>query len=73
MPSRSTVRITVHPDGRVSRSDAAAYLGLSAKTLAERQRKGLPPASVKVGGRRFYFLQELDRFINLSNYANLKF
>ncbi|USU13435.1 helix-turn-helix domain-containing protein [Sphingomonadaceae bacterium OTU29THOMA1] len=47
----------------MSRSDAAAYLGLSTKTLAERQRKGLQPASVKVGGRRFYFLQELDRFI----------
>ncbi|RZK29221.1 MAG: DNA-binding protein [Hymenobacter sp.] len=63
MPSRSTIRITVHPDGRVSRIDAAAYLGLSAKTLAERQGRGLPPASVKVGGRRFYYLQELDRFI----------
>lgn len=63
MPKRSTIRITVRPDGRVSRSDAAAYLGLSEKTLAERQRKGLPPASVKVGGRRFYYLQELDRFV----------
>jgi hypothetical protein len=64
MPRRATIQITVHPDGRVSRKDAAEYLGLSAKTLAERQRKGLRPHSVKVGGRRFYFLQELDSFVN---------
>lgn len=55
--------MTVHPDGRVSRSDAARYLGLSPKTLAERKGKGLPPYDVKVGGRVFYYLQELDRFI----------
>jgi predicted DNA-binding transcriptional regulator AlpA len=63
MPRRSTVRLTVHPDGRVSRAEAAKYLGLSAKTLAERKRKGLAPHDVKVGGRSFYYLQELDRFI----------
>jgi len=63
MPSRSTVKIIVCPDGRVSRADTAKYLGCSVKNLAERHRRGLPPASVKVGGRRFYYLQELDRFI----------
>jgi len=63
MPRRSTVAITVHPDGRVSRRCAAAYLGLSAKTLAERKRKGLSPRDVMVGGRSFYYLQELDRFV----------
>lgn len=69
MPRRATISIVVHPDGRVSRKDAAAYLGLSAKTLAERQRKGFGPRSVKVGGRRFYYLQELDLFIDQGNAA----
>lgn len=55
--------ITILPDGRLSRKDAAAYLGFSVKSLAERCRKGLPPHSKKVSGKRFYLLSELDDFI----------
>lgn len=63
MPRRSNVSVRILPDGRLSRACASLYLGLSAKSLAERHRKGLPPISIKVGGRRFYYVQELDRFI----------
>lgn len=63
MPRRATVQVTIRPDGRLSRKDAAVYLGLSAKTLAEWKRKGLGPRDVKVGGRSFYDVRELDRFI----------
>jgi hypothetical protein len=44
----------------MTRKDAAAYLGLAEKTLAMRQLEGKPPRSVKVGGRRFYYKEELD-------------
>jgi len=58
---RSEVEIT--PDGRLTRKSAASYLGVSPRTLADRHRKGLEPRSVKVGSRRFYYLQDLDDFI----------
>jgi hypothetical protein len=58
------VRVRVLPDGRMTRSDAAKYLGHQPKTLAmwQLQRKG--PRSVLVGGRRFYFKKDLDAFIH---------
>lgn len=56
------VRCRVLPDGRMTRRDAAAYLGFAEKTLAmwELQKKG--PRSVKIGGRRFYYQADLDAF-----------
>lgn len=63
MPRRATVQVTIRPDGRLSRNHAGAYLGVSPKTLAEWQRKGMGPPSVKVGGRRYYDVRQLDRFV----------
>ncbi len=62
-PAIEQVRVRVLPDGRMSRKDAARYLGRAEKTLAmwEMERKG--PRSVLVGGRRFYFKDDLDAFI----------
>ena len=57
------VRVRVLPDGRMSRRDAAAYLGRAEKTLAMWELDGKGPPSVKVGGRRFYFKNVLDAFI----------
>ena len=57
------IRVRVLPDGRLTRKDAAAYLGISRKTLAMWQLDGKGPRSVRVGGRRFYFKDELDAFI----------
>jgi len=61
--SITQVLVRVLPDGRMTRRDAAAYLGLREKTLAmwQLQRKG--PAGRKVGGRVFYLRDDLDRFI----------
>lgn len=50
--------------GRLTRQDAATYLGLAVSTLADWHRKGLGPASVKVGGRRFYRVDALNTYIN---------
>ena len=62
-PVIEQVRVRVLPDGRLTRKDAAKYLGRAEKTLAmwEMERKG--PPSVLVGGRRFYFKDVLDAFI----------
>jgi len=57
------VRVRILPDGRMTRLDAARYLGATTKTLAMWQLEGKGPRSVKVGGRRFYFKDTLDRFI----------
>ena len=58
------VRVRVLPDGRMTRADAAKYLGHQPKTLAmwQLQRKG--PRSVLVGHKRFYFKEDLDAFIH---------
>jgi DNA-binding transcriptional MerR regulator len=52
------------PDGRVPRARAAAILGLSAKTLANWGTRGLGPRSIRVGGRRFYYVADLFAFID---------
>jgi hypothetical protein len=56
------VKIRVTPDGRVSRNDAAAFLGKTPKTMAEYHRLGIGPQSIMVGGRRFYHLAELQDY-----------
>ena len=57
-------RVRVLPDGRMTRRDAATYLGIAEKTvamwdLADPNKLG----GVKVGGRRFYYKDRLDDFI----------
>ena len=51
------------PDGRMTRRDAAGYLGVAEKTLAMWAMDGKGPAWVRVGGRIFYFKEALDRFV----------
>ena len=58
-----TVRVRVLPDGRLTRKDAARYLGRAEKTLAMWQLTGKGPKSVKIMGRRFYFLEDLQTFV----------
>ena len=58
------VELKVTPDGRVSRKGAANFLGFKPKTLAEWHRLGVGPRSFLVGGRRFYWLDELKAYAN---------
>ncbi len=53
---------TLH-DGRMTRTEAAKYLGLSPKTLAMWVSQSKGPKFHRVGGRVFYFLHDLDAFI----------
>lgn len=55
--------VRVLPDGRLTRNDAARYLGVRPKTLAMWALEGKGPPSVKVGGRRFYYQDQLDLHI----------
>ena len=57
------VRVRVLADGRMSRRDAAVYLGFAEKTLAMWHLKGKGPKSVKISGRIFHFISDLDAFI----------
>ncbi len=65
LPSRAfdEVRIRILPDGRLTRADAARYLGRAKKTLEMWAMEGRGPRSVRVGGRIFYFKNDLDSFI----------
>lgn len=62
-PAIEQVRVRILPDGRLARKDAAKYLGRAEKTLAMWEMEGKGPSSVLVGGRRFYFKDVLDAFI----------
>ncbi len=57
-------RVRTTPDGRMTRADAARYLGLKPKTLSMWKLQGKGPASIRVGGRVFYFKDVLDAFIS---------
>ena len=63
METVEKVHVQVLPDGRLDRTNAAIYLGRSPKTLAEWGRLGLGLKSFLVGGRRFYRLSDLERFV----------
>ena len=56
-------RVRITPDGRLTRRDAAAYLGMAEKTLAQWSSEGRGPQMCRVGGRVFYFKDALDAFI----------
>lgn len=58
-----TVRVFIFPDGRLDRKNAALYVGCAPKTLADWASKGVGPAYLMVGGRAFYFKDDLDGWI----------
>lgn len=55
--------VNMTPDLRLKRPDAAAYLGISAKTLANYKIRGKGPRCIKVAGRCFYYLADLEAFV----------
>jgi len=61
MDSDIVVRFT--PDGRAPRRDAAAFIGITPKTLAEWKRLGKGPMPRRVGSRIFYFRRDIEAFI----------
>lgn len=55
--------IKILPDGRMDAKNAALYLGLSVKSLAQFRCSGKGPKFVKMG-KIFYFKHQLDEWIN---------
>ena len=56
------IEVVVLPDGRLNAKNAAAFLGLSVKTLAMQRCAGRGPKFVK-RGRVFYFKADLDEWL----------
>ena len=59
-----STKVRILPDGRMTRRNAALYLGFAEKTIA--MWDGDDPSklgSIKLGGRRFYFKDHLDQVI----------
>ena len=54
--------VTIFPDGRVDPKNAAAYCGLSVKTMANMRSRGEGPRFIKRGGRVFYRIEDLDEW-----------
>lgn len=57
------IEVTVLPDGRMDRKNAAKYTGLSVKTLAMYAVSGKGPKFVK-RGRVWYRKDDLDSWLN---------
>lgn len=55
--------IRIFPDGRLTSGDAAQYLGLTAKVLANQRSQGIGPPFVKLGKTVFYRKEDLDAWI----------
>jgi len=58
----NTPTIFMLPDGRMDRRNAAAYLGLSVKTLAMHATRGTGPKFIK-RGRVWYYKTDLDAWL----------
>jgi hypothetical protein len=56
------LRIRVLPDGRVSRADAAVFLGMTEGTMRNWACRGVGPLVRKVGGKAFYRFRDLEAF-----------
>ena len=54
--------VVMFPDGRMDVKNAAAYTGLSEKTLAMMRCEGTGPQFIK-RGRVFYFKEDLDAWL----------
>lgn len=57
------VKVRVLPDGRMSRDDAAKYLGIAPKTLYWWGATGRGPLQRTIGSRVFLLKNDLDAFI----------
>lgn len=51
------------PQVLIGEKEAAAYIGLSVKTMQARRMNHMPPAFVKMGRSVRYRLEDLDAFV----------
>lgn len=63
-PEFETVKIRVLPGGRTDRKNAAKFVNRAPKTLAIWASKGTGPPFHTAGGRCFYYLRDLEKWIS---------
>lgn len=61
--TETKVEVVVLPDGRMDRRNAAAYVGVAEKTMAQWAVKGTGPKFIK-RGRCWYRKEALDAWLN---------
>jgi len=61
-PQLTVITVVTYPDGRLDARNAAAYVGLSEKTLAMMRCAGTGPKFIK-RGRIFYYREDLDAWL----------
>jgi hypothetical protein len=69
-PNIEQITVRVLPDGRLSRAEAAKYLGRASKTLAVWKWQGTGPRWILIGGRVFYYRKDLDDYIRKNQQEN---
>jgi hypothetical protein len=63
IPALTRVQCEVLPDGRMHDKEAAKYIGRKPQTLANWRARNYGPRWIRVGGRIFYYLDDVDEFI----------
>lgn len=63
MPNVSYNEAINGKNGRLNRTDAAKWLGVTSKTMAEWKRLGRGPKCTKLGSLCFYYLSDLEDFV----------
>lgn len=56
-------RVRATPDGRVTRREAARVLGVAERTLANWKSRRCGPRQLRLRGRVFYRMEDLQSFI----------
>lgn len=64
-----SIDVETTPDGRMDRRNAALYLGLSVKTLAQYASRGTGPKFIK-RGRCWYRKEALDEWLRSAEVAS---
>ena len=59
----TTINVTMFPDGRMDLENTAVYIGISERSLATLKREGKGPEGVKIGGQKFHFREDVDKWI----------
>ena len=62
-PVIERVRVRVLPDGRISNDDTGKYLGCGKETLKNWRHRKYGPRWVTVGGKVYYYKDDIDAFI----------
>lgn len=64
------VDVQIFPDQRLDTKNTVLYLGISEKTLASLRCKGTGPRFIKRGNRVFYYLQDLEAWLDGERYTS---